>query len=69
MVMDNGTLRISAILSILTGLILFVVCVFYLFLIRNNVLDMAREEAESKSRIILDRNLATHHYFSYTLQP
>lgn len=69
MATGNRSYRISTILNVSTGLLFSVVFVVYLYLLNDNILTMARIEAESKSRIILDRNLSTHHYFSYVLKP
>ncbi|MFP4194246.1 MAG: hypothetical protein ACOCY3_02230 [Desulfosalsimonas sp.] len=37
--------------------------------VNTEMREQALEEAESKSRILLDRNLATHTYFTHQLKP
>ncbi len=40
-----------------------------IFLVNRSMRQQALQEAESKARIILDRNMATHTYFSSILKP
>ncbi len=55
---------------LMTSLILFTIgCVFITVFINHNMKKQALKEAESKAHILLNRNLATHHYFSYMLKP
>lgn len=54
----------------ITILIVFIVSSFLiLYMVRADMRHKALHEAEVKARILLDRNLAVHAYFSHMLQP
>ncbi len=58
----------SIFISILSGVFL-VAGVILIVLVNFSMRQQALEEAQSKARIILDRNLATHTYFTHQLKP
>ncbi len=41
----------------------------FVLLVRQHMREQALEEARSKARLLLDRNLVTHTYFSHQLKP
>ncbi len=51
------------------GLVVVLTAIFAVFLIRYQMRQEALSDAESKARILLDRNLATHRYFTHKLRP
>lgn len=57
------------VLNLLIGASFFVVGVGMVVLLNREQRKEALIEAEAKARILLDRNLATHAYFSQTLKP
>ena len=58
----------STLMTILSGVFL-VAGVILIGLVNFSMRQQALEEAKSKARIILDRNLATHTYFTHQLKP
>jgi len=56
-------------LFLLITLIITIAGVAATLLINDHLKDHAREEARGKAMIILERNLATHTYFTHQLKP
>jgi len=63
------SLRLGLALHISVGLIFLAAAVAAVVLVRGSMRRQALTEAEAKARIILERNLATHTYFSHQLKP
>jgi signal transduction histidine kinase/ActR/RegA family two-component response regulator len=61
--------RASMLLHWGTGAAFGIISAFMIFLVYHQARSQALIEAETKARLILDRNLATHHYFSEHLKP
>src|SRR4030042_977007 len=61
--------KASTILLMLISLIIAIAGVFSIFMLNLEMKNYAREEAREKAMILLDRNLATHTYFSHQLKP
>jgi hypothetical protein len=61
--------KASTILLMLISLIIAIAGVFSIFMLNLEMKNHAREEAREKAMILLDRNLATHTYFSHQLKP
>ncbi len=62
-------IKISTWLSATTGMLFLAVAILTVVLVNNVMRQHALVEAEAKARILLDRNLATHTYFSNVLKP
>ncbi|MFO7801724.1 MAG: DUF3365 domain-containing protein [Desulfovermiculus sp.] len=62
-------MRLSSILIIILSGVFLVAGVILIVLVNFSMHQQALEEAKSKARIILDRNLATHTYFTHQLKP
>ena len=60
---------VGPLLTLVTGLLFVVVSIIFGFLTDTYVRQRALTEAEAKTRILLDRNLATHTYFTHDLKP
>lgn len=69
--MENkrNSIKIVSLINILIAMIFLIASVFIVTLVRSHFRDKALKEAEQKARIILDRNLAIHTYFSHHLKP
>lgn len=62
-------IRISTRLFLSVGLFFLAGGFFAVFMLNQQMKERALTEAESKARILLDRNLATHTYFTHKLKP
>lgn len=65
----NIQTNLSTFLNFILALVFAVAAAMIVFLVNYNMRKQALMEAESKARIILDLNLATHTYFSQQLKP
>ncbi len=65
----SKSVKISTLLNILTGAVLTCAGIVFIYLVNSNMRQLALQEAESKARLLLNRNLATHHYFSQIMKP
>lgn len=63
------TIRIAFVLNIGISCIFMIAAIVAVLHMRSVMRQRALDEAESKARIIIDRNLATHTYFSHNLKP
>jgi hypothetical protein len=55
---------------LIPAICLFLACFISIFFMVNYTMrQLSFEEAESKAKLILDHNLATHFYFNKTLKP
>ena len=61
--------KISTRLFLSVGLFFLAAGLFAVFMLNHQMKHQALIEAESKARILLDRNLATHTYFTHNLKP
>ncbi len=61
--------RVGVVLQVAAGLLFAAVGLTFVLLSRQHMRDQALEEARSKARLLLDRNLATHTYFTHQLKP
>ncbi|MBU0492253.1 MAG: DUF3365 domain-containing protein [Chloroflexi bacterium] len=61
--------RIGIILNLGLGLVFALAAVLVVVLVNQNMHQQALVEAEAKSRVLIDRNLATHIYFTQILKP
>jgi len=61
--------RSSTLLNVGASLIFIVVAATVIVLVNHTMRQQALAEAEAKAHILLDRNLATHSYFSQILKP
>ena len=61
--------KISTFHNMVIGLVFVLAALIIIFLVNASMKQAALREAESKARLILDRNLATHTYFSRDLKP
>lgn len=71
---DPGTARrqeprIAVVVNVAVAAVFIVAAASSVALVRNSLRREALREAAEKAEIILDRNLATHHYFSHQLKP
>jgi signal transduction histidine kinase len=64
-----ATKRASTLLNLSIGLVFVTVAIVVVALVNYTMRQQAMDEAESKARILLDRNLATHTYFTRELKP
>lgn len=62
-------IKLSTLYLIAVSILFLVAGVILVTLVNIGMRQQALDEAESKARIILDRNLATHTYFSHQLKP
>jgi len=69
MAKKNIQINLSTLIQIIIGLVFVLAAVMIVFLVNRNMRQQALVEAESKARVILDLNLATHTYFSQQLKP
>jgi len=67
--MPKKHIRLSVFINFLIGIVFIVAAVIIVITVNHNMRQQALIEAQSKARIILDRNLATHMYFSNILKP
>ncbi len=65
----TDSVRIATVLSVIIGALFLVAGGLIVVLVNQNMHVQARAEAEAKMRVILDRNLAVHSYFSEILKP
>lgn len=66
---EGRGLRIALIVNFILGGIFLAAAVFTVLLVYNHERQKALDVAKEKARIILDRNLATHAYFTRQLKP
>ncbi|MBA4417322.1 MAG: hypothetical protein C0392_05365 [Syntrophus sp. (in: bacteria)] len=67
---DTGkNIRIGILLNVSIGIVFIIAAVIVVVTVNYNMHQQALSEAQSKARIILDRNLATHTYFSKIMKP
>jgi len=59
----------STLLNLGLGLIFIIVSISVVILVNRAMRQQALVEAKAKARILIDRNLATHTYFSHILKP
>ena len=64
----KGT-RLGVFLNVGIGIVFLIAAIIVVILVNYNMRRQGLVEAESKARIILDRNLATHTYFSQVMKP
>jgi hypothetical protein len=61
--------KISLMLNIAIVTVFTIAAIATIVLVKHNFRRQALVEAEAKARIIFDRNLATHTFFSHILKP
>jgi signal transduction histidine kinase len=64
-----GKMKLNTLLYVLISFLFLIAGVFILLAVHNEMRKQALNEAQQKARIILDRNLATHTYFTKQLKP
>jgi len=69
MVKPYFRINIGTLLNVCIGLVFILAAVVIIVLVNHNMRRQALVEAESKARILLDRNMATHTYFSQIMKP
>jgi len=69
MIRNIKYIRISSFQNIVMLLVFLVAGVMLVFTVTHYMRQQALEEAKVRARIIIDRNLATHTYFSHNLKP
>ena len=69
MISQIRQIRLGLIMSLLVGMIFIISASIGVVLINYNGRKQALVEAKSKARILLDRNMATHMYFTHDLKP
>jgi len=62
-------LKLSNIITATLGILFLIITAMLILLVNQGMKQQALIEAEAKARILLDRNLATHTYFSHVLKP
>jgi len=62
-------IKITNVLTIVMGCFFLIITVMIVLLVNQGMKQQALIEAEAKARILIDRNLATHTYFSHILKP
>lgn len=62
-------LKISTYHNMVIGMVFILAAVIVVILVNTSMKRDALREAEAKARLLLDRNLATHTYFSHQLKP
>ena len=63
------SITLGIFLNVIIGIIFIIAAVIVVVSVNNSMRRQALNEAQSKARIILDRNLATHTYFSQIMKP
>ena len=66
---SNSRIKISILLNITVAVVFLAVAVLFIFMVNREQREQALFQAESKARVMLDRNLATHTYFTHQLKP
>lgn len=61
--------RLGIFLNVGIGIVFIIAAVIVVITVKYSMRQQALTEAQSKARIILDRNLATHAYFSQIIKP
>ena len=69
MVKPYFRISIGILLNVCIGLVFIFAAVVIVALVNHNMRMQALVEAESKARLLLDRNMATHTYFSQIMKP
>jgi hypothetical protein len=69
MIRNIKDIRISTFQNIVMLLVFLIAGVLLVFAVTHYMRQQALEEAKVRARIIIDRNLATHTYFSHNLKP
>jgi hypothetical protein len=69
MIRNIKDIRISTFQNIFMLLVFLIAGVLLVFAVTHYMRQQALEEAKVRARIIIDRNLATHTYFSHNLKP
>lgn len=69
MAKQKNPMKISTLVFIWTGILFVIVGAILIVLVNYQTKKQALIEAEDKAHIILDRNLATHNYFTHQLKP
>ncbi len=62
-------ISIYSFVSIVLVTVLVVSSLLVIYIVRSSIRNEALSEAEKKAKIILERNLATHSYFSHEIKP
>ncbi|MBW8036482.1 MAG: PAS domain S-box protein, partial [Planctomycetes bacterium] len=65
----RSRLSMSAYFSICFALTFIVASIFVIVIVNQSMRNEALSDAREKTNIVLERNLATHHYFSQELKP
>ena len=65
----STSLSMRTYIFIMLGVLFFLITMFTVFFVNSNLREQALLEAESKARLLLDANLATHTYFTKVLKP
>ncbi len=63
------TPRLGIFLNVGIGIVFIIAAVIIIIIVNYSMRQQAHIEAQAKARIILDRNLATHTYFSEIMKP
>ena len=66
---SNSRIKISMLLNITVAGAFVVVAIIFIRMVNREQREQALVQAESKARVMLDRNLATHTYFTRQLKP
>jgi hypothetical protein len=61
--------HISIIIQLIIFIALFCLCLVTVTMVNHGMNERALKEAQSKARILLNRNMATHTYFNTKLKP
>jgi response regulator RpfG family c-di-GMP phosphodiesterase len=61
--------KLTDILTIITVVVFLSITTLTILLVNHNMKEQALREAEAKAHILIDRNMATHTYFSHILKP
>ena len=69
MTKQNSHIKIGTLLNLSLALVSMAAAISIVVLVNLNMRRQALVEAESKARILLDRNMATHTYFSQIMKP
>jgi len=69
MVQNITNIKASNLLSLALGIIIFIAGISSISILNWQMKIHAQEEAQEKAKILLDRNLATHSYYSHQLKP
>lgn len=65
----SNSLSMRTYIFIMLGVLFSLITAFTIFFVNSNLRQQALLEAESKARLLLDSNLATHTYFTRVLKP